>query len=166
MDPRKRSRAQGEDSELDRGEVGSGLFLLIFGLVLLFWIIPAQIAQPQFTVSMSPRTLPQLCAITIIVLSAFLIVKAMLPRAADAKIRSRLRISRGEVAAVLGTVLVLVAACVVFSFGYFVAAACVLLWGALALLRTRTVLPYILLPVMLIAAAYVLLDVVMGTSLG
>ena len=49
----------------------SGIVLLVFGVALLFWVIPWQVEE-SFGGEVSPRLLPQICAIGIAVLSIVL----------------------------------------------------------------------------------------------
>jgi hypothetical protein len=149
-----------------RGDFASSLLLLVFGLLVLFWVIPAQIAEPQFNVTMSPRLVPQICALAIVVLSVLLLVQAVLRIRKEQAPHATVWMSRGEFLAFAGVPLVILTAGIVFSFGFHVASGCVLIWGTLALMQVRAPGVYVLLPVLSLAASWLLLDVVLGVTLG
>ena len=60
---------------MPKADLIAGVFLMAFGLLMLFWIIPAQTDQDTGA-AVPPDLLPQICAIGITILAAVLTINA------------------------------------------------------------------------------------------
>lgn len=137
----------------------SGAVLTAFGFLLLFVIIPWQIADPSRAL-ISPRLMPQLCAIAIIVLASAQCLKALRERD-----EAGMRFRREELIALVWVVALFVGALLLFRVaGPLLPAILVLVLPMLAL-GERRVLVLLLLPAGCISLVYVLLYVFAGTSI-
>ena len=68
------------DAKSRRGDLFLGAVILLFSLVLMFWLIPGFVADyATGDKGLSPRFFPYLLALTMILLSSILIVKALRP---------------------------------------------------------------------------------------
>lgn len=137
----------------------SGAMLMAFGFLLLFVVIPWQIADPSRAL-ISPRLMPQLCAVAIIVLALAQCIKALREREVES-----VRFRREELIALAGVVALFVGALLLFRLtGPLPPAILVLLLPMLAL-GERRMLVLLLLPATCISLVYVLLYVFAGTSI-
>lgn len=146
-----------------RANVVSGLVLSLFGLVMLFGLIPWQI-EPGPAGMMSPRLVPQIMMTTVVALALLL---AALNR------RSRLHgeddtgspFSRDEMWAVLKIGGVFAVSLILFEFVSPLAAGLALVSGSLIALRERRPLVLVLMPAGLLLALWILFYKILGTAI-
>lgn len=146
----------------------SGCTLILFGLVMHWLIIPAQIEEGPDGM-MSPRLLPQMMVWLIVGLSLLLIATNL--RSGDAastlpqdKPMSR-PISRDEVIAFGKIALVFAAALILFLTSGPLLAGIALITGSLVALGERRPLVIVLMPLGLIGATYLLFYRLLGTAI-
>lgn len=140
----------------------SGVALLIFGLLLLFWLIPWQVEE-AFGGEVSPRLLPQICAVGMCVLSVILIVTNL--RAPADSPDSKPPITWFEARAALIIAVLLAIAIYVFTLAGPIPASLILIIGVMFAMGERRILPYILIPTVLLSASYVLFYQILGTAI-
>lgn len=140
--------------------------LLVFGLVLVFYLIPAEIALPDYEVTMSPRLLPYICAIAIIGLSLMLLIARLLePSRLNEKSLSDWFTAREGWALTSITALFII--CILlFQHVAPVVAGAVLIVGTLLVLGERNPVTLVVMPVTLLLGAYLLFYKVLGTAIG
>lgn len=144
----------------------SGVIVLVFGLSLVLYFIPTEIALPDYEVTMSPRLLPYLCGIAIIGLSLALVVGQLL-QAPQKGERSLTDWFRAREAWSLTTITGLFVVCIVFfQFVAPAAAGWALIVGALLILGERNPITLVVMPVALLLGAYLLFYDVLGTAIG
>lgn len=140
----------------------SGVVLLVFGLLLLFWLIPWQVEE-AFGGEVSPRLLPQICAAGICVLSVILIVTNV--RADADPVDAKPPITWFQARAALIIAVLLAVGIYVFTLAGPIPATLLLLVGVLFAMGERKILPYILIPVVLLTGSYVLFYQILGTAI-
>lgn len=140
----------------------SGVVLLIFGLLLLFWLIPWQVEE-AFGGEVSPRLLPQICAIGICILSVILIITNL--RSGTDPVGTKPPITWFEARAAIVIAVLLAAGIYLFTIAGPVPSSLLLVVGVLFAMGERRVLPYILIPAVLLAASYVLFYRILGTAI-
>ena len=144
----------------------SSTLLLAFGLSLIFFVIPGQIALPDYEVTMSPRLLPYLCAGAISVLSINLIIQRLFKQdeALEADKKGFLSL---EEAKALGGITGLFAICIgLFVYVAPVAAGAVLVIGLLALFGERNLVIYVAMTGALLVSTYLIFYQILGTAIG
>jgi hypothetical protein len=154
---------------MGRANVVSGVVLTVFGLVMLFAVIPAQIESgPEGFVS--PRLVPNMAMILITVLSVLLVITNM--RAANMRAGERgtadepaMPISRSELAALLKLGAVFAVALALYLFVSPLAAGAGLVIGALVALGERRPVVIVLMPAVLLLAIWLLFYKVLGTAI-
>ncbi len=144
-----------------RANIISGICLAVFGLVMLFAVIPWQIPEGPPGI-MSPSLVPTLSMSVIVLLSILLIavnVRSRADETADAVISSSEYWALGKIAALF------LAGLLIFYVAGPLAASIVLIAGGLLLLGERRPLVLVVLPLALIGAVYLLFYQVLGTSI-
>jgi putative tricarboxylic transport membrane protein len=142
----------------------SGIVLLVFGVALLFWVIPWQVEE-SFGGEVSPRLLPQICAIGIAVLSIVLIASnATRPSQDDSK-DADAPISWVESRAMFVIAGLLGAGIWLFTLVGPVVASAVLIVGILFAMGERRVIPFVAIPSVLIGGSYILFYKILGTAI-
>lgn len=146
---------------MKKAELVSGLVLLTFGIALWIYLIPWQIAvSPGATIS--PRMMPRICAAAIMLFSLMLIGQSWLALRRDgggAPVFSRAEL----LAAVAVVALIGLASGLFVLFGPLPAGLAVIVLPMLAL-GERRILMITLLPAGLLAGAWLLFYVLLGTS--
>ena len=144
---------------MPKADLIAGLFLMAFGLLMLFWIIPAQTEQDTGA-AVPPALLPQICAAGITILAAILTFNALRGRTPEAKA------PKAKEWAAMGAILVFVlAGAGLFTFvhpavaGFFVTLATMLYMGE------RRLHLLILLPGALVLIIYLLFYELLGTAI-
>lgn len=140
----------------------SGVFLIVFGLVMLFVIIPVQIEEGPPGM-MSPRLVPQMMMALIVLLSIALVATNLRPGGPEDDGLSP--ISRDEVMAALKIGGVFALALVLFLTTGPLLAGIVLILGALLVLGERRPIVLVLMPLGLIGGTYLLFYRVLGTAI-
>lgn len=138
----------------------SGAVFLAFGVLLLAVIIPWQIADPSRAL-ISPRLMPQLCAIGIIILAIAQCIKALKENGAGKIIR----FSRSELIALAGVVGLFAVALLLFALTGPLLPAIVLIVAPMLALGERRLWLLLLLPAVCITFVYVVLYVFAGSSI-
>ena len=142
--------------------LAAGGVLLLFSLALLFWLIPWQIEDSLYG-EVSPRLLPQICAIVIGILSIRLIITNWL--ASPDSPTDEPPISRAEMRALL-VIGGLLAICIgLFKFAGPLPASLLLIVGILYAMGERKLLPYILIPATLLIGSWLLFYKILGTAI-
>lgn len=146
-----------------RADLLAGLFLGLVGLLMLVFVIPAQIedAGPGFV---SPRLVPNITMIVVVGLSAVLILKALRGHGYDGTAGAAL-FTRGELIMILRLSLVFILAIGLFWWVSPLAAAIGLVVGALLALGERRPLVLVAMPAILITAVWLLFYRVLGTAI-
>jgi hypothetical protein len=140
----------------------SGVVLLVFGLLLLFWLIPWQVEE-AFGGEVSPRLLPQICAIGICILSVILIVSNL--RADKDPTNAKPPITWFEARAALIIAALLAIGIYVFTIAGPIPSSILLIVGVMFAMGERRILPYILIPAALLVGSYVLFYQILGTAI-
>ncbi len=140
----------------------SGVVLLIFGLLLLFWLIPWWVEE-AFGGEVSPRLLPQICAIGICVLSVILIATNL--RADADPANTKPPIGWYEARAALVIAVLLAASIYLFTIAGPIPSSLLLITGVMFAMGERRILPYILIPAVLLTGSYVLFYQILGTAI-
>lgn len=141
--------------------LAAGSILLLFSLALMFWLIPWQIEDSLYG-EVSPRLLPQICAIGIGVLSLLMIISHW---RRDPESDQPPPLSWPELRALL-VIGGLLAACIyLFTlFGPLVASV-LLIVGILFAMGERRPLPYLVIPATLLALCWLLFYKILGTAI-
>lgn len=142
----------------------SGVILLIVSLLLLFWIIPWQVEE-AFGGEVSPRLLPQICAIGMGVLSVVLICTNFRAPANSDGPAEKPPISWFEMRAMLVIGGLLALGIFLFTTAGPIVASIVLIVGILFAMGERSILPYILIPSVLLVGSWVLFYQILGTAI-
>lgn len=145
-----------------RANVVSGVVLALFGLLMLFVVIPAQI-EPGPDGIVSPRLVPNMMMILVIALALLLIVTNL--RAPAGWMPDPVPITWSELAA-----LVKIGAVFAVSIGLYLlvsplAAGAALIVGALVVLGERRPVVIVLMPAALLLVIWVLFYKVLGTAI-
>ena len=148
---------------MPKSDLIAGIVLMLFGVVLLAFIIPTQTSEGG-DATISPALLPQICAVGITVLALMLAARAA----------GRLR--RGEAAGVvvpnaewLAALAVLVAVSVsvaLFVWVHPAVAAGALVVGLMLYMGERRIVFLIAIPVVLLVGSWILFYKVLGTAIG
>lgn len=139
----------------------SGVMLLILSMLLLFWIIPWQVEE-SFDGPVSPRLLPQICAIGMGLLAGLLIVTNW--RApTDPNDKSPITSLDIRALVVIGGLLAL--GIYLFTIVGPIVACTVLIVGILFAMGERRILPYVLIPTVLLSGSWVLFYKILGTAI-
>ncbi len=144
----------------------SSTILLAFGLALVFFIIPNQIDLPDYEVTMSPRLLPYICGIAIIVLSTILIVQRLIERFGEFEPPIEGWFSAAEIKALGGVAGLFVICIALFVYIAPLVSGAVLVVGLLALFGERNLVTYIAMPAALLLGTYLIFYQVLGTAIG
>lgn len=145
--------------------LSSGI-LFVLGLVLVLYLIPAEIALPDYEVTMSPRLLPYICAIAITSLSLMLLITQFFDSSrSNEKSLSDWFTARESWA--LTTITALFVFCILlFEYVAPVAAGAVLIFGSQLILGERNPITLVVMPATLLLGAYLLFYKVLGTVVG
>lgn len=146
-----------------RANVFSGVVLAVFGLVMLFAVIPWQIA-PGPKGMMSPRVVPSIMMAVITALSVLLVVNNLRSGSASG-IEEKFPISRAEFAALVKLGGVFALAIAFYLWLSPLAAGVALLVGALVVLGERRIMVITLMPAALLLAIWFLFYRVLGTAI-
>ncbi len=146
-----------------RANVVSGIVLALFGLVMLFAVIPWQI-DPGPEGMVSPRLVPSMMMVLIVALSAILIASNMrAPQ--DGLPEPGLPLTWGELVALAKIGAVFTVAILLFVFVSPLAAGAALIVGSLVALGERRPLVLVLMPAVLLLALWALFYKVLGTAI-
>lgn len=138
----------------------SGVILILFGAVMLLFVIPAQIEEgPQGM--MSPRLLPQMMMGLILGLAALLVVTNLRDHGA----KDPAPFTRAELLAFSKIAAVFALSLTLFLTLGPLTAGIALIVGALLVLGERRPLVLVLMPLMLIGGTYLLFYRVLGTAI-
>ena len=149
---------------MKKANLVSGILLLIFSLVLFFWLIPWQVEE-AFDGQVSPRLLPQICAIGIGILSLVLIVENWSAFTEPGAKEAPPALSWTEVRAWLVISVLMALAIWVFTLAGPIAACVLLIAGVLFAMGERRILPYILIPAVLLTGSYFMFYKLLGTAI-
>lgn len=149
---------------MKKANLVSGILLLIFSLTLLFWLIPTQVEE-AFDGQVSPQLLPQICGVGIGVLALVLIFTNFNaftePGAKDAPPA----LSWLEIRAWLVITGMLALCILVFTLAGPIVACTLLIAGILFAMGERKILPYILIPAVLLTGSYFMFYKLLGTAI-
>lgn len=160
-----------------RANVISGSVLLVFGIVLLFWIIPWQIEAVEGDVSISPRLVPQICAIFIAGLAALLLLNALRepaltadtpadsPTGAAVDEEDPFPIDRSQFASMFAVTTLILTAILAFIFVHPAAGAIILVCGIMLYMGERRILMLVSIPAVLMLITYLLFYRLLGTAI-
>ncbi len=144
---------------MPKADLIAGVLLMTFGLLLLFWIIPAHTDQDTGA-AVPPALLPQICAIGITALAAILTINALRGTTPPGKAPKLT-----EWAAMGAVLTIIIAGAIMFKFvhpaaaGAFVSAATMLYMGE------RRLYLLILLPGTLVLSIYLSFYEFLGTAI-
>jgi putative tricarboxylic transport membrane protein len=143
--------------------VASGVVLAVFGLVMLFAVIPWQI-DPGPGGMVSPRLMPSMMMVLIVALSAVLIFTNM--RRADTETpEPAMPFTWGELAALVKIGAVFAVSLALYLFVSPLAAGAGLVIGSLVALGERRPVVIVLMPTVLLLAIWLLFYKVLGTAI-
>ena len=154
-------RSQGGNS-LRRANVVSGVVLAVFGIAMLFAIIPWQI-EPGPQGMMSPRLVPGMMMAFVTVLAALLVINNL--RAEPDLEGDVSPISRGELLALIRIGAIFALSVALFSWVSPLAAGAVVVAGSLLVLGERRPWMILGMPVLLLLALWFLFYKVLGTAI-
>ena len=152
-----RDKEQGED--MPKADLISGILLMVFGLAMLFWIIPAQTDQDTGA-AVPPDLLPQICVVGITILAGILTVNAARGTTPPSKAPKL-----SEWSALVGVLAIVIVGTVLFTHvhtavgGFFVSLATMLYMGE------RRWYLLIALPSVLVLSIYLLFYEFLGTAI-
>lgn len=139
----------------------AGALLFALSLALLFWIIPWQVEE-SFDGSVSPRLLPQICAAGIGVLAVILFLTNLRTPQDE---NDPLPITGQDLKALLVIGGLLALGIYLFTVTGPIVACTVLVTGILFAMGERRILPFILIPAILLSGSWVLFYKVLGTAI-
>ena len=139
----------------------AGALLFALSLALLFWLIPWQVEE-SFDGSVSPRLLPQICAAGIGLRAIILFVTNL---RASPDTNDALPVTGQDVKALLVIGGLLALGIYLFTIAGPIVACTVLVTGILFAMGERRILPFILIPVILLSGSWVLFYKVLGTAI-
>lgn len=139
----------------------SGAVLIVFGMVMLLWVIPAQIEEGPDGM-MSPRLLPRMMIWLILGLSALLIASNWRINSNALEITP---ISQPELLALVKLGAVFAVALTLFLYSGPLLAGIALITGAQVVLGERRPLVIALIPFVLIGGTYLLFYRLLGTAI-
>ena len=149
---------------MKKANLASGILLLIFSLVLFFWLIPTQVEE-AFDGQVSPQLLPQMCAIGIGLLSLVLIFTNFSAFTEPGAKDTPPALSWLEVRAWL-VITGMIALCIlVFTLAGPIVACILLIGGVLFAMGERKILPYILIPAVLLTGSWFMFYKLLGTAI-
>ena len=154
----------GEWERMRKANFIAGIVLLAFSLLLLFWLIPTQVEE-VFDGQVSPKLLPQICAIGIGLLSIVLIVTNARAPEGESGDDGGAPITLFEFRAMLVIASMLGLAIFLFTTTGPVVAALVMMTGIMFAMGERRVLPYVLMPAVLLGGSYVLFYKILNTAI-
>lgn len=147
-----------------RANIISGIVLAIFGLVMIFAIIPWQIeTAPQGFVS--PRLVPYITMVVVVVLSAQLVLSNWRMPANASNIDKASPISRAEIIALLKIGAIFALSIALYLWVSPLAAGATLIVVTLLVLGERRPLPIIVIPSVILLAIWFLFYKVLGTEI-
>lgn len=149
---------------MKKANLVAGILLLVFSLALLFWLIPTQV-EDAFEGQVSPQLLPQICAIGIGLLAISLIVSNFGAFSSASGNDEPPALSWPEVRAWLVISVLLGLAIWVFTLAGPIAACVLLITGVLFAMGERRILPYILIPIVLLTGSYFMFYKLLGTAI-
>ena len=161
---RVRVHKGGEWERMRKANFIAGIVLLAFSLLLLFWLIPTQVEE-VFDGQVSPKLLPQICAIGIGLLSIVLIVTNAKASEGESGDDAGAPITWFEFRAMLVIACMLGLAIFLFTTTGPVVAALVMMTGIMFAMGERRVLPYVLMPAVLLGGSYVLFYKILNTAI-
>jgi hypothetical protein len=147
-----------------RANLVSGVVLAVFGLVMLFAVIPWQI-EPGPEGMVSPSLVPNLMMVLVTGLAALLAVTNLRGRTNDPEADPAPPVSRGEMVALLKIGAVFAVALGLYLWVSPLAAGAVLIVGALVVLGERRLPVLVLMPAGLLLALWFLFYRVLGTAI-
>jgi len=150
--------------DMRQADLISGIVLLFFGVILLFFIIPSQIEIDE-DVLLSPRLMPNLCAIIIIVLSTVLVAANVKPSTKPSEDQSEPPISLAEFKALFIMLAIIGTCLLLFFFAGALIASAVLIIGFMLVLGERRPLLLIVIPGSLLLGSYYLFYHLLGTAI-
>lgn len=157
-------RNAAREEAIRRANVISGIILAIFGLFMLFAIIPVQIA-PGPEGMMSPRLVPTMMMIVVTALAVLLVIANLRVETGRSGPEPGSPVSRSEVIALLKLGAVFALAIVLFLWVSPLAAGTALVVGALVALGERRPLVIVLMPTTLLIALWLLFYKLLGTAI-
>lgn len=147
-------------------ELASSVVMLVFGLVLVIFLIPEQISLPDFQATMSPRLLPYLCGGAIVLLSAISILRSIFVPSEESRRSLAVWFPRAELKALIAVPAIFAVSIALFSLVSSAVACIALIIGLLALLGERNPLAYAALPAGMLLTGYFIFRVLLGTAIG
>lgn len=148
---------------MKRADLVSGALLAAFGLVMLIFVVPAQIeAAPDGYVS--PRLVPNIALILIVGLSLLLVIKSLRPTK-DGGTGLNGVFSRGEMVALIKIAAVFAISLTAFILGSALLAGILLILGTLVILGERRPAILFLMPASLMLAVWALFYKLLGSPI-
>lgn len=147
-----------------RANLVSGVVLAVFGLVMLFAVIPWQI-EPGPHGMVSPSLVPNMMMVIVTGLAVLLAVTNLRGRTNEPEENSAPPVSRGELLALLKIGAVFAVALGLYLWVSPLAAGAVLIVGALVALGERRLPVLVLMPAGLLLALWFLFYRVLGTAI-
>ncbi len=146
---------------MQRSNLVSGGVLVVFSLLLIFWLIPAQVETGDGDPTMSPRLMPYVCAIALLGLSALLVFGNLrgLSEKGESPFTKQELMKMGLIS------LTIAVSALLFVYVHAIAAGIVVVVGVLAAMGERHPLPYIAIPVVLLLGVYLLFYQLLGTAI-
>ncbi len=149
---------------MKKANLVSGIILLLFSLALLFWVIPEQV-EDAFDGQVSPRLLPQICAVGIGLLSLVLIFSNFTAFTEPGAKEAPPALSWLEIRAWLVIAGMMAVSIFVFTLAGPIVACTLLIVGILFAMGERRILPYILIPAVLLTGSYFMFYKLLGTAI-
>mgnify|MGYP006443157991 CR=1 FL=1 len=149
---------------MKKANLVSGILLLIFSLVMLFWLIPTQVEE-AFDGQVSPQLLPQICAGGIGLLSLVLIFMNFSAFTEAGAKDAPPALSWLEVRAWLIITSMLAVCIFVFTLAGPIVACTLLVGGVLFAMGERRIVPYIVIPAVLLTSSYFMFYKLLGTAI-
>jgi len=146
-----------------RANVVSGALLGLFGLAMLFFVIPWQIEAGPADM-MSPRLVPTIMMVVVTALAVLLVVTNLRPRSEEAGDEAP-PISPAELAALVKVGAIFALCLVLYAWVSPLAAGLALVAGTLLALGERRPLVIVLMPSALLLALWLLFYKVLGTAI-
>jgi len=147
-----------------RANVVSGVFLSLFGLVMLFVVIPWQI-DPGRPDMMSPRLVPTMMMVTVTALAILLVATNWRAAPDEEDAVAAPPVSRSELLALAKIGVIFAVSVALYTWVSPLAAAATLVAGTLLALGERRLLVIVLMPSALLLALWLLFYKVLGTAI-
>ena len=144
---------------MPKADLLAGLFLMAFGLLSLFWIIPAQTEQDTGA-AVPPALLPQICVIGITLLAAVLTINALRGKTPPGKA------PKAKEWAAMGAILVFILiGGALFTYVHPAVAGVFVTLATMLFMGERRIYLLILLPGILVLSIYLLFYELLGTAI-